>query len=300
MSTGPLVSVVIPTYNRAGMLMEAIDSVFSQTYQNFELIVVDDGSSDNTLDKLREISDARLVVVAGEHGGASAARNLGVRSARGELIAFLDSDDLFTPRKLQAIVDMFLGRPELIMVYSHWRQDNLNTNTSMLLEPTSEGDIRHDLLMCSLIVVPTVVLKKEVFLRAGGFNSEMQIAEDYDLWCRVSSFGQVGLIREPLSIVRLHKNNTFMEAFNALRCRVKVVEHFFDGFDVHGLRPKRIYIAKALYDVNYLFLNQRRIFSWFIIICLSMLLDWERNGPHCKYILKSKLKAIAARVFARV
>lgn len=294
----PLVSVVIPTYNRAVMLMEAIKSVFEQTCTEFEVVVVDDGSTDNTLEVLKEVNDPRLVVVAGKHEGASAARNLGVDAARGELIAFLDSDDLFLPTKLQAAVDAFKARPELVMVYSHWRQDNVINGSNIRLEPTAEGDIRHDLLMCSLIVVPTVVVRKDVFLKAGGFNVGMKIAEDYDLWCRISSFGNIGLIREPLSIVRLHKNNTFMEAYSALVCRLKVIEHFFSGYDARGLERKHVYVAKALYDVNYLFLNQRRYFAWVLVLGFAMLLDWKRNGPHCKYILRTKIRSVAAKVFS--
>ena len=295
MNYQPLISIVIPTYNRALMLQDSIDSVLRQTYQHFELVIVDDGSTDDTLVQLSRINDPRLVVVAGLHGGASAARNLGVNSAKGELIAFLDSDDLFLPHKLQSVVDLFAKNQELVMVYSHWQQNNLMTNETLILQPTAEGDIRHDLLMCSLIVVPTVVMKKDVFIKAGGFTPSMKIAEDYDLWCRVSSFGEVGLIPEPLSIVRLHKDNTFMEATTSLKCRLQVVNHFFKGYNTNGLLSRRVYIAKALYDVNYLFLRQKRFVAWFFVMLSAMILDWKRNSSTCKYIFRRKLSEILLR-----
>ena len=82
-----------------------------------------------------------------------------------------------------------------------------------------------------------------------------------------------------------------MEAFESLKCRKQVVEHYFAGYNTAGLEPKRIYIAKAVFDVNYLFLMQKRFISWFFVILAAMLLDWKRNSPHCLYILKTRLKA---------
>ncbi|HPI71773.1 MAG TPA: glycosyltransferase family 2 protein [bacterium] len=104
MSALPLVSVVIPTFNRADLLPAAIDSVLGQTYERLEILVVDDGSTDHTMEVLRPYAD-RIRVIAGEHRGPSAARNLGMRAATGEYLCFLDSDDVYYPYKVQAQVE---------------------------------------------------------------------------------------------------------------------------------------------------------------------------------------------------
>ena len=105
LGTEPKFSVIIPTFNRATLVLHAVDSVLAQTYGNFELIVVDDGSTDDTVERLRRIVDRRLSIVTISHGGVSTARNAGIAVASGALISFLDSDDLWLPHKLASEVD---------------------------------------------------------------------------------------------------------------------------------------------------------------------------------------------------
>src|SRR5882762_1494192 len=117
LGTEPKFSVIIPTFNRATLVLHAVDSVLAQTYGNFELIVVDDGSTDDTVDRLRRIGDRRLSIVTISHGGVSAARNAGIAAASGALISFLDSDDLWLPHKLASEVDFLVRHPEVGVVF---------------------------------------------------------------------------------------------------------------------------------------------------------------------------------------
>ena len=115
MSDTPRFSIIVPTYNRENSVQHTLAGCFAQTFGDFELIVIDDGSSDATLSKLKSINDPRLVVVAQENAGPAAARNHGMRVARGEYLAFLDSDDVWYPDYLQAVQDVLLEEPELIV-----------------------------------------------------------------------------------------------------------------------------------------------------------------------------------------
>ena len=194
----PLVSVIIPTYNRGWILEETIDSVLAQNYAPMELIVVDDGSIDDTAAILAGYG-SRLEIIRQENRGVSAARNVGVAAARGELIAFLDSDDLWLPGKVAIQVDHFQIHPESLICQTEevWIRRGRRVNPKHH-HRKAEGMIFERSLELCLVSPSAVMLRRELFDLVGGFDESLPACEDYDLWLRVSCRYPVGLSDTPL------------------------------------------------------------------------------------------------------
>lgn len=198
----PLVTVIIPTYNRGWILKEAIDSVLSQDFKGFELIVVDDGSSDNTQDILHGYA-RDIIMLRQDNRGVSAARNTGIASASGQLIAFLDSDDLWLPEKLASQVDFFKSNPNVMICQTEelWIRNGVRVNPKRRHKKFSGMIFKHSLPLC--IVSPSaVMLKKSLLDKTGVFDESLPACEDYDLWLRISCKYPVFLIDAPLIIKR--------------------------------------------------------------------------------------------------
>jgi glycosyltransferase involved in cell wall biosynthesis len=198
----PFVSVIIPTFNRVRMVKEAIDSVQDQTFKDYELLVVDDGSTDSTGDILASYKDV-ITVLSQKNKGVSAARNRGISRAKGELIAFLDSDDLWLPDKLKAQVDFFQSNPEAMICQTEeiWIRDGKRVNPKNRHKKYSGMIFKQSLPLC--IVSPSaVVMRRGLFDKVGVFDEQLPACEDYDLWLRVSSQYPIYLINTPLIIKR--------------------------------------------------------------------------------------------------
>lgn len=197
----PLVSVVIPTYNRARLLSRAIESVLKQTYSNFELIVVDDCSNDCTESVVKGFHDDRIRYIKHEKNqGAAIARNNGVIAAKGEYVAFQDSDDEWLPTKLEKQMKAFHSAPSnLGVVYtSFWLIDN----GKKTLVPSShmkhtEGKIHDALLEINFVSTPTAVVRKECFKKVGMFANIPRF-QDWELWLRISKYYYFKHLRELL------------------------------------------------------------------------------------------------------
>ncbi len=202
------VSVVIPTYNRASLLGEAIKSVLDQTYSDYEIIVVDDGSTDNTRDIVNQFKVENLRYFYQEKKGVSVARNRGIHEARGQYIAFLDSDDLFLPEKLKLQIDLFEKTPELGMVYGAYTSvDEKENEISIHPARAYPGGYKEMLTSCT-VATPTVMVKRVVLEQVGAFDEVMSLAEDVDLWCRIFRYHPIDMIETPVSKVRIHSGGT--------------------------------------------------------------------------------------------
>jgi glycosyltransferase involved in cell wall biosynthesis len=197
------VSVIIPTYNRATWVREAVVSVLAQTWRDFELIVVDDGSSDATSTALAAFGSEVKVVRRKERQGVSSARNLGAAAAREEWLAFLDSDDLWLPEKLARQVEYLRGQPDLVICQTEeiWVRNGVRVNPPVSHRKAG-GDIFLQSLSRCVISPSAVMLHRRLFEELGGFDETLPAAEDYDLWLRVAWRYQVGLTPEPLVIKR--------------------------------------------------------------------------------------------------
>jgi len=196
-SKKPLVSVIIPTYNRAWVLREAIDSVLAQEFKDFELIVVDDGSTDNTGEILGSY-EQDILVVRQPNKGVSAARNRGIAAAAGRLIAFLDSDDLWLPRKLSSQVGFFNSNPAAVINQTEeiWVRNGVRVNPKTRHHKFSGMIFERSLALC-LVSPSAVMIKKNLFSEVGVFDENLPACEDYDLWLRISCRYPVHLIETP-------------------------------------------------------------------------------------------------------
>lgn len=206
----PKVSVIIPTHNRAESLRSAISSVLNQTFQDFEIIIVDDASKDNTREVVRELSDRRIKYLRHEtNKREAAARNTGVTNASGEYIAFLDDDDEWLPEKLELQVDLLDSSPTVMgAVYTgSIRVDSATGRTLNHWMPTKRGNIFRDLLSMNCVGTPsTVLLRRECFKKVGLFDSSIAFGPDYDMWIRVSKQYHFDCIRRPLIKYYIHSD----------------------------------------------------------------------------------------------
>ena len=179
-------SIIIPTYNRLSFLKEAVESVLNQTYQDFELILVDDGSTDATKEFAAGLSN-RLKYIYQENSGASAARNHGISESQGEYITFLDSDDLWLENKLQVEIDFLKTNREAMVCYTDeiWIRKGMRVNPKNKHRKYSGWIFEQCLPLC--IVSPSsVLMKREFFESVGYFDETLPACEDYDLWLRAS------------------------------------------------------------------------------------------------------------------
>ena len=198
----PLVSVIIPTYNRWPMLRDAVASVLTQTFQNFELIIVDDGSTDETAHELAQYG-ASLRVVSQHNRGVAAARNSGVRVANGEYIAFLDSDDLWLPKKLE-VQTAFMQRNEGINICQTeeiWIRRGIRVNPRQKHHKPAGNIFRPSLDLC-LVSPSAVMMTRRLFQETGGFDETFRVCEDYDLWLRIAVNYPVALVPAALVVKR--------------------------------------------------------------------------------------------------
>ena len=220
-----LISVIIPTYNRAAYIAEAIRSVQAQTFRNVEIIVADDGSIDNTAEIVATFGDAVAYIPLPHRGLPAATRNAGLRAARGEFIAFLDSDDLFLPNKLALQLAVFETHPEAVLVYSngHFFRDYPNQPTGYVLNglPTLSGDVFPELVRGNFLATPAVLVRRVCMDTVGLFDERPDFfaVEDYDLWLRIAA--QFPVIYAPgnVAAIRRHQQSISRDVA-ALRRRV--------------------------------------------------------------------------------
>jgi glycosyltransferase involved in cell wall biosynthesis len=196
------VSVIIPTYNRGWIIKEAIDSVFAQTFNEYELIVVDDGSEDNTAEILSGYNN-KIQIIRQENQGVSAARNRGMVSSSGRFIALLDSDDLWLPEKLNKQVSFFRNHPDAMICQTQeiWIRNGKRVNPCKHHKKLSGMIFKPSLSLC-LVSPSAVMFKRELIDTVGLFDENLPACEDYDLWLRVSLGFPIYLIDEALIIKR--------------------------------------------------------------------------------------------------
>ena len=229
---GPRVSVIIPTYNRGWILEDAVDSVLGQTYTNFELIVVDDGSTDDTRVRLQPYGE-RIAYVHQANQGVSAARNTGLRLARGDLIALLDSDDLWKPAKLARQVAFFDAHPEdqICQTEEVWIRRGKRVNPKNRHRKPSGWIFEPSLALC-LVSPSAVMLRRGLMEAMGGFDVSLPACEDYDLWLRISLRCPIHLIEDPLVVKRGGHADQLSAAPGLDRYRIQSLDKLLAGEDL--------------------------------------------------------------------
>lgn len=219
----PLVSVVIPTYNRQNLVRDAIRSVVEQTYDRWELVVVDDGSTDDTEDVVRSYADPRIAYVenTGPQGPA-AARNKGVEVTSGSYLAFLDSDDIWRPGKLRVQVDFMETNPRVGIVGGGCIFVDQQREPTGYESPAPDEVTYEDLCISTSIPGSTsnVLVRREAFDAAGGFDPQLLRGEDRDLWIRVSREWEIRCVKEVTAEIRVHpENRRHGDLQTVLECR---------------------------------------------------------------------------------
>lgn len=226
----PTVTVIIPCYNAGDTISQAIDSALATKGVDIEVIVIDDGSFDDTLSVLESYGD-RIAKHSQKRGGPYRARNLAASMSKGDWLAFLDADDDWMPDKLQAQLSRVT--PEEGLVYT----DRLNfgdTSRAKVLQSESvalyEGDIFEPLLCDNFITLSSVILRKDWFHKLGGFSTEQQGVQDWDMWLRYSAAGgRVALCREPLTRYRIHEKQMTKESSQRAADRENVLQRALDS-----------------------------------------------------------------------
>lgn len=225
-------SVLIAAYNHGRYIREALQSVFTQTIKDFEIIIIDDGSLDNTRtiieNEIKIRSDFSIKFLFQENQGLSSTRNRAIKESKGDYIAFLDSDDVFYSQKIEKSFQYLDSHPEIAGVYSDITlidQDGQFLREWLKYKKHfGEGNIYINLIYECFFIPGSVVFRREVFDKVGGFDPNIKSVEDIDMWLRICRSYKVGVIREPLLKWRIHANNTSKDVVLALENIIKVYE----------------------------------------------------------------------------
>lgn len=243
-----VISVVIPTYGRPNGLVNTINSVLAQTYRDFEIIVVDDNSPDSparaeTVDLMKKYADdSRITYICHEKNkNGAAARNTGIKSAKGELIAFLDDDDIYCPNKLKTQKDFLDKNPEYGGVYGWHKKSGID------YKPVSQGDLTQKLLMCEAMApTSTLMLRKDKLLEIGGFDEGYRRHQDIEMLIRFCKNNKIAPIHEFVT------ENGYSGDMNNLHCKdlENLKDNFLKNFSKEiQKQPKEI--QKKIYCKNY-------------------------------------------------
>lgn len=254
----PVVSIIIPTYNRAALLTNAIQSVLSQTYSDFELLIIDDASQDNTQEVVEGFADPRIHYIRHpQNAGECATRNTGLQACQGEYVAFLDSDDEWLPHKLETQLQLFAQSPFSVgVVYSAInivRADRIFTKSH---HGYGDGDIQDNLLYHNLVGTPSTVIVKRNYLQQGPrFDTSLRCCGDWDMWLQLSRLCYFKFCAEPLVLYRDHddmnrgstNSNAIVEGYMRFIAKHHPRDTFFHQIEEIGTFPRR---QKANYLLN--------------------------------------------------
>ncbi|MFW9989368.1 MAG: glycosyltransferase family 2 protein [Candidatus Odinarchaeota archaeon] len=281
----PLVSVIIPTYNRATLVREAIHSVVNQSYKNFEILVVDDGSSDNTKGIVQDIAkkDLRIKYIWQKHSGTPAVtRNRGIKASIGDLIAFLDSDDIWFSKKLEKQIKAFQRNPKMLVIASnsvYFSKEKKIIPTILFLNEVKLSF--RNILRMNPLSISDVLVKREIFDSIGYFNESIVKMVDYEFWLRLLSQkdSSILIIKDILSKIRLHDvqlttNRSFLEKYKLWKdffknyinydqtyieqmLRLRIIRHLFLKLETEILEKKVSFLS--IINHKHLNIKQRAV-----------------------------------------
>lgn len=269
------ISVIIPTYNSSSYITRTLDSVLSQNILPSEIVMVDDGSSDNTIETIEEYKRKNKDVLENirifqqKNMGAGAARNRAVKEASGEWIAFLDSDDIWMPGKMEAVrVAMETHPDSTIIAHDEYAVDEKDMESRRLCVLHEGYDNSKDLFIQlyegNLFSTSCMVIKKEIILKAGGFDESLRSAQDYDLWIRCGMYGKLFYIPEPYEIYVTREGNITANTYRRYNCEMRICRKYIDELIKRvGLKDTRKIVRKRIFNIHkvetYLSLKQKKV-----------------------------------------
>ncbi len=226
----PEVSVVIPAYNAERTLGETLASAVGQTFEDLEILVVDDGSKDATADIARGDGDERVRVLSTPNRGVAEARNLGIGEARGQFIAFLDSDDVWKPSKLERQVTLLRARPEVGLCFTAAMRGDAEGRPIAAMPVSERRDYCEALLLHSMVAgcISSGVVRRDLALDLGGFDPRFSQSADWDFWLRLSRVTSLAPLADPLLVYRTHAGNMSSDIGLLERDTFAVLDKFFE------------------------------------------------------------------------
>jgi glycosyltransferase involved in cell wall biosynthesis len=268
LNIGPSVSVIIPTYNYARFLTEAAESVLGQTFSDLELIIVDDGSTDNTVDVVRPyLSDDRVHYIHQENRGLSAARNRGIRESRGEFIALLDADDVWFPSKIEKQVRLMGESPDVGLVYC--KAENVSEKGDALPGvpvPHKENITYKDLMYFPLTNPSCVFIRKRIFDEVGLFDESFTHLEDSNMWIRILRYYRSAYVDEVLVKIRKHPKSISTDLAKMEEHLLRHVKKCIEMFpELEQDREEAFFqIYKGLMYLAYMYNKKKEILIYYI------------------------------------
>ncbi len=251
------VSVVIPAYNSMLYLPETVESVLKQTFSDFEVLIVNDGSSDQIVEWASGLVDPRVKLISQENQGTPGARNTGIAHAQGEYVAFLDADDLWEPTKLEKQVRCLEDNPAVGLVNT-WTVlvDQLGLPTGKVATPQAEGDVWKQISVYQFLICSSVLVRRCCFETVGLFDRNLLFSEDWDLWIRIASHYSFAVIKQPLVRYRVHPNNKSKDWRMLLQDAHTIIERAF-----HSAPLELLYLRNHSYGYLNLDMGWRALAS---------------------------------------
>ena len=243
----PKVSVVTSVYNGETYLEECVDSILNQTFQDFEYIILNNGSTDRTAEILNKFTDPRLKIVHQDNLGIAMSLNKGVKLSRSDIIARLDADDYSFPQRLEKQVTFMEQHPEIVVCGSRFKEllGGNTFNQSIRFIETDQA-IRKSMSLFNPFSHSATIFRKKAFLESGGYNCRYKYAQDYDLWVRILNFGEAQILKDKLGVVRMSSQSESNK--NARKLKIEGLQIRWKAFLQFGGNRKQFlyYTLKSL------------------------------------------------------
>lgn len=260
MQSQDLVSVIIPAYNGEKFISETIQSIIAQDYHPIECIVVDDGSTDGTANIVKSFNSVRYVNK--KNSGVASARNTGMKIAQGKYIAFLDHDDVFLPKKIINQVEYMKANPDCVVCHTNVamidgsgrriEEGHIGQKPDVQLP---SGKVLRELFNANFIAICTTLCRKDVLIKAGGFDESLKLVDDYELWLRMALYGDFGYIKEISTHYRWHDTNASQDDFRMaegrLRARTVFLKKHPEARQILGKKWVKDIMTRRALDFGY-------------------------------------------------
>jgi glycosyltransferase involved in cell wall biosynthesis len=286
-----LVSVIVPCYDSAAYIGQTLESIFAQSYRPIEVIVIDDGSKDNTASIVRQYSSS-LRYYRQSNQGVSMARNAGIRLAQGEYLAFIDSDDLWQMTKLEVQVDVLDKHPEVVLVYclcSNFTDDISGERSSILSLPS--GLITEKLILDNFVPCSTVVVRRSSIEDVGEFDASLRTCEDWDMWLRLSERGYFYGIPRTLAYHRCRKGSLSFDLESLRKDGIFVLERYFRSLSLNDSLQSLKWSALQRNEVKIGMTYVSRGQVWKGLAGLLRGIYFKPYDLSCRFPIKSMIKS---------